>query len=263
MSKLMVVDFGDSQVNVRPSPEYKSFWDGINNKNWENNTLRVISEVLKEGGTYIDIGAWIGPTVLKAAKHAEKIIAYEPDPIAWEELQENVKINNFKHIELRNVALFDNKGEMNFGGGRSGTLGMSVSTLMSGERGIKVVVRDIKEEIQSGDFIDAKLIKIDTEGAEYTLIPHIRDFLVNRQPSLILSCHSRRISGDLGFWGRINHIKKRKVIVKILYAYKHKFVEINHRWISLTSLQAAKFLLSPRKNYEFFVCTDDHIARSI
>ena len=207
------VDFSDFKVSVKSTSEYQDFWDDVSKGKWEKNTLEIISRVLKEGGLYVDIGAWIGPTVLKASGYADKIIAYEPDPISWVELEENIRLNKLDFIELNNVALFDKQGEMSFGGGRSGALGMSVSTLMSGERGIKVTVLDINQELEKKGFRDAKLIKIDTEGAEYTIVPSIENFLVSNKPSLLLSCHSRRISGDLGLVGRIRHFLSAIVLL--------------------------------------------------
>jgi FkbM family methyltransferase len=257
------VDFSDFKVSVKSTSEYQDFWDDVSKGKWEKNTLEIISRVLKEGGLYVDIGAWIGPTVLKASGYADKIIAYEPDPISWVELEENIRLNKLDFIELNNVALFDKQGEMSFGGGRSGALGMSVSTLMSGERGIKVTVLDINQELEKKGFRDAKLIKIDTEGAEYTIVPSIENFLVSNKPSLLLSCHSRRISGDLGLVGRIRHFFKRYRIAGILNTYNYKFVEVKNQWISFSFFQQLKFLFSPRKNYEFFVSENHSISRIV
>jgi FkbM family methyltransferase len=263
MSDSMEVNFRDFSARVRSTPEYRNFWDDVDNEKWEKNTLEVISKVLSEGGLYIDIGAWIGPTVLKASGYADKIIAYEPDPVSWVELKENIGLNNLDFIELYNVALFDKQGEMSFGGGRSGALGMSVSTLMSGERGIKVAVLDINQELEKKGFRDAKLIKIDTEGAEYTIVPCIEHFLASSKPSLLLSCHSRRISGDLGLLGRIRHFFKRYRIAGILNTYKYRFVEIKNQWVNFSFFHLLKFLFSPRKNYEFFVSETHSFPKTI
>jgi FkbM family methyltransferase len=256
LEDIKVVDYGDSKVNVKPTLEYRDFWDMVSKGKWEKNTLLVIAQVLEKGGSYVDIGAWIGPTIFKAARFADKIIAFEPDPISSIELEDNIKLNNFNFIELHNVALFNKNGEMNFGGGGSGKLGMSVSTLMSGERGLKVIVRDIRQELEKDDFFNARLIKIDTEGAEYTIIPHIKDFLFSKKPNLLLSCHSRRISGDLGFMGRIRHFIKRCTVAKILSVYRHKYIQKDDQWIEFSKFQFLKFVLSPRKNCEFFVSSD-------
>jgi tRNA/tmRNA/rRNA uracil-C5-methylase (TrmA/RlmC/RlmD family) len=63
---------------------------------WEQDTFHIL-EYYKdlEKDIYIDIGAWIGPTVLYSANIYNRVIAIEPDPIAIERLEENIKVNNF------------------------------------------------------------------------------------------------------------------------------------------------------------------------
>ena len=63
MEDIKVVDYGDSKVNVKPTLEYRDFWDMVSKGKWEKNTLLVIAQVLEKGGSYVVIGAWIGPTV--------------------------------------------------------------------------------------------------------------------------------------------------------------------------------------------------------
>ena len=71
---------------VSGNPKYFFFWK---NKSWERNTHKIFDKFLDSNHSYIDIGAWIGPTVLYGAQIAKKVYAIEPDPIAFKELEKN------------------------------------------------------------------------------------------------------------------------------------------------------------------------------
>lgn len=54
---------------------------------WEITTFEVFDKYLDKDKYYIDIGAWIGPTVLYAAQKTKRVIAFEPDNIAFNALK--------------------------------------------------------------------------------------------------------------------------------------------------------------------------------
>ncbi len=144
----------------------------------------MITKNLKKNDVYIDIGAWVGPTVLAAASTGCTIHAYEPDPVAFAELSANIAANKTDNITLNNVALFDRHGEMSFGSGRGDSLGDSISSLMNGQGSIQVPVRDVATESVQEFFKQCKLLKIDVEGAEYVIVPRMADYLPDHRPNL-------------------------------------------------------------------------------
>lgn len=71
-------------------------WALVSRNDWEANSARVLRETLaaRPGADVIDIGAWVGATALHAALlGAGKVLAVEPDPLAFEELWANVRLN--------------------------------------------------------------------------------------------------------------------------------------------------------------------------
>jgi hypothetical protein len=68
------------------------FWEHITDGTWEMLTLRLIADVLlaRPDSVYVDVGAWIGPTVLVGAQFARRTLAFEPDPRAFSELRVSV-----------------------------------------------------------------------------------------------------------------------------------------------------------------------------
>ena len=84
--------------------DYQEFWDNFNN--WENKDLDFVTEKAEKDKIFIDIGAWIGPYTLVAAKLCMKVFAFEPDKIAFEVLKKNIQLNEFKYKpEIYNFGL--------------------------------------------------------------------------------------------------------------------------------------------------------------
>lgn len=250
-----MIGLAGNTVLVSDSPAYADFWSTVDKGAWELHTLHAIERLLKPGSTYIDIGAWIGPTVLKAAQTAGRVIAYEPDPVAGAELRVNIELNRMTHVEIRPVALFDQDGMMKFGGGYANELGKSVSSLMYGERGIDVVVRDVGDEVRLPEFSECSLLKIDVEGAEYRLIRRMGPFLLQVRPSLLLSTHSRKITGRPGLRGMLDQMSDLFSLVKTLRLYDHIYIESRRGWKKFSGFRQLKFLLSVNSNRQILATT--------
>lgn len=92
-----------------------SFWKLVDDNQWEQNTFIEFKNYIKPNSVYIDIGAWIGPTVLFASKLTNnKCYALEPDNDAFSYLKGNIEINN-SDIEIDKLAIMDYEGEVNLG----------------------------------------------------------------------------------------------------------------------------------------------------
>lgn len=249
-----LIILGTERFLVR-SGKHNQFWRSAGS--WETLTIWAISSTLKRTrGTYIDIGAWIGPTVLPAARLADHVIAYEPDPVAGEELRANIALNGLSNVEIRQVALLDHDGQMPFGPGRGSAMGASTSTLMFGDRSLLVGTRDAAVEFDSPEFSKCSLLKIDVEGAEYVLVPRLRRYLENAGPTLLLSTHGPRYAGAqkdregpiAAVAGIANYLLQRARSFDSLRAYKHFYVVSGKRprpkrWRSVSRLGRAAELL--------------------
>lgn len=186
------------------------FTDCIQNGDWEEETFIILEKYATDNKVYVDVGAWIGPTVLFAAKLYEQVICFEPDPIALLTLEYNLLINDFEHVILEKKALADRTGTLKFGG--NWDMGNSESTLLvndasflskqpiEGQRGtyksrseniIEVPTITIEKVIDT-HAINPKtiaLIKMDIEGGEYIVLPAMKDFLQTYTPNFYLSLH--------------------------------------------------------------------------
>src|SRR5918994_6819920 len=91
----------DIEVRVVASPQLQ-FWYAWQLGFWERETFNVIDKFVTKGHTFIDVGAWIGPTVLYGVHRAARAFAFEPDPVAFPELEANAKANGIEALELIN-----------------------------------------------------------------------------------------------------------------------------------------------------------------
>ncbi len=70
----------------RLDPYHSKFWRRATSGQWEPETLAVLRDHLDRDHDYLDIGAWIGPTVLYGARKARHVWCFEPDPVAFRHL---------------------------------------------------------------------------------------------------------------------------------------------------------------------------------
>ena len=101
------------KFKVLYNPDKIEFWKKFEVNKWENETIQIIEKYVTAETYFIDIGAWIGPITLYASKFANKIIAFEPDPVAFNILKNNIDLNrNFdfhKKISLNQLAITSKK----------------------------------------------------------------------------------------------------------------------------------------------------------
>lgn len=204
----MIIEKNNHVFHVTGRYSERWFKNGKLNK-WEPQTFHILDYYRNNtDGIYIDIGAWIGPTVLYAAGNYKKVVAIEPDPVAYERLVDNIKANKFPNIILYKKAISDKEGEVKFGG--NGSLGNSESSLLVAEEDYLTYEGRHTQfwEDDHEDIIDAEtttienclkevgvegsmisLIKMDIEGGEKIVIPAIKDFLRINKPIFYISLH--------------------------------------------------------------------------
>ena len=88
----MKIEKNNCSFLISEDDEYSMNWFSNNQLDiWEQDTFHIFEYYKNyKKGIYIDIGAWIGPTVLYCANIYKKVIALEPDPIALSRLKKNI-----------------------------------------------------------------------------------------------------------------------------------------------------------------------------
>ena len=162
------VSIDDLEILVPEDPFWLRFAAG-----WEPDTERIYRENVKHGSVVLDVGAWIGPTIIFGLYcGASRIIAVEPNPASFLRLQKLVKLNPDieKRITLVNRALHPCPGKLTMGQmeGEDDTSMFGISG-----RGVEVETIALSDLIDEHALDQIDLIKIDIEGAEALLLAEL------------------------------------------------------------------------------------------
>jgi FkbM family methyltransferase len=134
-----------------------------------------------ESPTIIDCGSNIGMSVLffKALYPDARIMAFEPDPDTFQQLSENIRINNLSGIDLRNVALSSQDMNIEFfiSSEAAGVLTMSADPNRISDARITVPAKRLSSFIP--EHVD--LMKVDIEGLEYSVLSELENSDVLRR----------------------------------------------------------------------------------
>ncbi len=175
----------------RLDPYHSKFWRKAASGTWEPETFSVLSQYLDKRHDYLDIGAWIGPTVLFGARKARHVWCFEPDPSAFRALAWNVELNDLNNVSAFPVALSQGFGVArmaSFGGER----GDSMTSLLNagGDQGIDALTIGWEAFAKEVDLRGVSLVKMDIEGAEFDVLPTLIPWLKAQRPALYLSTHA-------------------------------------------------------------------------
>lgn len=169
---------------------------------YEFKQLKKISEYLPQNGIIIDAGANIGNHTLFFAKilQAKKIYSFEPIPLTFNILENNIKINN----------ITDKVNLFNFGLGEIETFASvkSASPSNIGATYLETQINDRHNSIKiktldSLNLEHVDLIKVDVEGMELSLLKGAVQLIKKCHPLIYIECHNgyEIIQNELNSYG--------------------------------------------------------------
>lgn len=222
------------EFNVTPEPA--DFWgwvaQGKYDSEWE-----LLERFLRPEDTFLDLGAWVGSHSLFASTITKRVVAVEPDPVAFRILQRNVGDSD---IAVCRHAVTGHTGFIELG---SGYLGAS-TTRANPEAGNGIgpwepgnlfeiectTLREFAERLP-----DPLFIKIDVEGSEEQIFEDF-DFFAERKPTVYLETHP--------FWWRREQ-QTWEAIGRVAALYKHVY-DIKGEPIDLRSAAPKQLVLTDR-----------------
>lgn len=138
---------------------------------YEDFELNFISENVKDGDVFVDIGANFGLYSVFCSKLVGvkgKVISFEPFSKNFKVLAENVKLNNIENIQLERLAVADKNSIINlFYDKNEKNLGMVSSYYFKNEEPEKVSTISLDIYLSNNKIDSLKYVKIDIEGGEY------------------------------------------------------------------------------------------------
>jgi FkbM family methyltransferase len=157
-----------------------------------NHEWQTYDQYLKPNHTFVDLGAWVGAHSLYASTIAKRVIAVEPDPVAYNVLLANLKpIADQSKLTVLNVAVGPEEVELTLG---SGMLGASTTrnNLAAGggigEATETFIVKSVPLRELLKDVADPLFIKIDIEGMEEALLSDW-EWFKERRPTIFIEMH--------------------------------------------------------------------------
>lgn len=157
---------------------FDRFWARYEAGEWEPDTHELLTQILKPGDLFVDIGAWIGPVTLWALELGAHVIAIEPDPIALDELRRRapeaeVWAGAVVADDITTARLTSRP-----------SAGMSRLTA----KGHSVAAWSLRRIL---DQRVPRLVTMDVEGYEMALLPTVAPFLADLGVPLQVELHDR------------------------------------------------------------------------
>lgn len=164
---------------------------------WEPHILSLISNFLNSTkGSVIDVGANIGASSLPLAKiHQDsQFYLFEPHPVVFQDLINNISINKIKNIKANNIAVtnstqktvpfFAQKNATNFG---LSSLNLNHDIHEYDRIDVQCMTLDL---FFSENPLPVSVIKIDTQGHELNVILSARQIIKRDRPAIIFEFES-------------------------------------------------------------------------
>jgi FkbM family methyltransferase len=169
-------------------------------KNYETDNMEFLRNNVSEGMTMIDIGAHIGLYTIamgKIVKGNGTIYSFEPTPATFKVLQKNIHINKMNNIVRPiNKAVSDREGTTTFYINDTDVCNSnSLASNYNNKKGngINVALTSIDKLVETENISFIDIIKIDAEGAEYSVLKGSEKTLRQFRPKIILGLHPKAI----------------------------------------------------------------------
>lgn len=212
--KLIKIAKINNEVKVR------TFWGGemsvilpeeVSTSIWrygyfEEDVVLYMLSFLKEGMTFIDIGAHFGFFTLLGSYLGGKngkVLSFEPTPSTYQQLQKNITYySNNPNVEIYNDAIFSEETELKFfdyglaNSAYNSVFGLrktNSSSIIKNE--IVVKARKIDNVLRGKKFKNLNLIKIDAESSEIHVLKGMLETLKNYKPNIIVEVGDFEVSG--------------------------------------------------------------------
>lgn len=212
------------------------------NRQYNAHEYRFLKSLLKSGDTVIDVGANIGTISIcmsQAVGPAGSVMAFEPDPITYKAMVENISLNKLENIVPINAAVGKASGLRDFcrlkkSSDMNHFLGDENGYMSRSEVIIKVKCETIDDLFEKRKLKRVALLKIDVEGAELEVLRGGTQVLAN---GLVDSLVVEMFDNNCANFGY-----RAKNIVDFLSEYGYKPFEIvNGERMSIRAISQSDF----------------------
>jgi FkbM family methyltransferase len=153
---------------------------------YEPDVSRLVGS-LEPGATFVDVGANIGYFSFLASRvvgPTGRVIAMEPNPRTAARFRENLKRNQFRNIQLHEVALADAAGESDFF--LAPDSGSSSFSSASADSHDSARVKCVQGDSLLSDLTRLDFLKMDVEGAEFLALRGMDRTIARFRPVIVI-----------------------------------------------------------------------------
>ena len=195
-----------SGYQVFLNPTDMRLFQVVNELASEETDTRVLSGLLSEGDTFLDVGANHGSFAIVASKMVgEKgfVLAVEPQPRLAKALEKSLTANAICKFQIYNLAVGDTDGEIELlvPIGTSGSAGIFPEHSATHQyKTFTVPLKRFDELVDWQNFTGKVVLKLDVEGSECAFLSGARKMIAALKPTLIIEVHptSLRAAGATG-----------------------------------------------------------------
>jgi FkbM family methyltransferase len=165
---------------------------------YEEETVNVITALLRPGMVFFDVGAHVGQYTLTASclvGEDGQVHSFEPDPDTFRWLAGNTTQNGLRNVHLNQLALCDETSTKELFLATAQDVGSNSLSEPFNYSGKKFTVRctTVNEYIKAKNIERIDVMKMDIEGAEYAALIGASEILQGKdKPTLIIEFEERR-----------------------------------------------------------------------
>ncbi len=139
---------------------------------WDAAEVSFVVRNLHPGDVFLDIGAHVGFSTLIASRlvgPAGEVVAVEANPVSFEWLQHNLRLNGARNVTALNLGVSDHEGTMHLGVPASGERAAS-SLLSDSINGVTIMGRPLEAVVHDQRIRKIDGAWIDICGSEYRVL---------------------------------------------------------------------------------------------
>ncbi|MDD4553849.1 MAG: FkbM family methyltransferase [Bacteroidales bacterium] len=205
------------------------FLNIINELTISNPESDLLFYLLKQGDTFIDIGANHGSYALLASKLVGKkglVIAVEPQPMLCHAIRMTFMNNNYSSCLLFETALGKTIGEVQLfiPSDTSGTAGIFSSHSATHKyTSINVTLNNFDNLLKDIELPGRIMVKVDIEGSEYDFILGAKDFFLKYRPIMLMEINPHSLAA-----AQISKDQMRELIKNVGFTCFSELSDPNH-----------------------------------
>ncbi len=166
---------------------FQSCWFGV----YEYEKQVVFQQSVRKGDVVYDIGANVGFYTLLASELVGSegtVVAFEPLPRNLALLRRHVHLNGLSNVEIIEGAVSEEAGTARFA-----AEGLPEMGHLTDEGGMEVKMHQVDALVGSGRIPPPKVMKIDVEGAELSVLRGAHEVLKQHRPQILLATHGLEV----------------------------------------------------------------------